>query len=238
MARPPLIGIILDEAPGGAGAFSRHPHYALRKHYFEGVEAAGAIGVGVSYSIPSFEGLLDICDGWLIPGGDYRFDPAWYVNAPPADVMIPTDRMRFEIYATRRLIERNAPLLGVCNGMQVMAGVMGGRMRYRSSDQHGDVAHYAPDGVALHSVSIEPGSRLHDALGAATLIVNSSHKEHVVSAGDGVVVTARARDGGLEAIELPANDFALGVQWHPELDSGQAGARLFQAFVAAARRQS
>jgi putative glutamine amidotransferase len=29
-------------------------------------------------------------------------------------------------------------------------------------------------------------------------------------------VSGRAADGVIEAIELPAHPFALGVQWHPE----------------------
>ena len=42
------------------------------------------------------------------------------------------------------------------------------------------------------------------------------------AAGAGVLVSARAPDGVVEAIELPDLPFALGVQWHPERLAGQA----------------
>jgi putative glutamine amidotransferase len=38
----------------------------------------------------------------------------------------------------------------------------------------------------------------------------------VRDAGAGVLVSARAPDGVIEAIELPDLPFAVGVQWHPE----------------------
>jgi putative glutamine amidotransferase len=39
--------------------------------------------------------------------------------------------------------------------------------------------------------------------------------------GKGVLVSAWAPDGVVEAIELPDHPFALGVQWHPEALAGR-----------------
>jgi gamma-glutamyl-gamma-aminobutyrate hydrolase PuuD len=39
----------------------------------------------------------------------------------------------------------------------------------------------------------------------------------------------------IEAIELPARRFALGVLWHPDADIEGAGAPVFAALVDAAR---
>ena len=52
----------------------------------------------------------------------------------------------------------------------------------------------------------------------------------------GLVATATAPDGVIEAIESPEQDFCLGVQWHPEnfWRTGEFDG-LFTAFVAAAR---
>jgi len=46
--------------------------------------------------------------------------------------------------------------------------------------------------------------------------VRCSHHQAIDRLGDGLVVTARAGDGLIEAVELPAARFVVGVQWHPE----------------------
>jgi putative glutamine amidotransferase len=53
------------------------------------------------------------------------------------------------------------------------------------------------------------------------LAVNSTHHQAVSRAGSGVLVSAWAPDGVVEAIELPDHPFALGVQWHPECLAGR-----------------
>jgi len=51
--------------------------------------------------------------------------------------------------------------------------------------------------------------------------------------GKGLVVSARAEDETIEAIELAGN-WVLGVQWHPErLTDAREHRALFEAFVAA-----
>src|SRR4029453_6003781 len=53
----------------------------------------------------------------------------------------------------------------------------------------------------------------------------------------GLVVSATAPDGVVEAVEDPTHRFCLGVQWHPEnfYRTGEFRA-LFEGFIAAARR--
>ena len=67
-----------------------------------------------------------------------------------------------------------------------------------------------------HAVEVAPGSRLHAIAGASRLEVNSAHHQAAGRVGPGVVVSGRAPDGVIEAIEAPGRRFCLGVQWHPE----------------------
>jgi putative glutamine amidotransferase len=95
-------------------------------------------------------------------------------------------------------------------------------------------------GIA-HDVWIAEGSLLErlmrETVESDICPVNRRHHQSVKAVGEGLVVTATAPDGVVEAIEDPAKRFCLGVQWHPEhfYRTGEFRA-LFEAFVAAARR--
>jgi putative glutamine amidotransferase len=59
-----------------------------------------------------------------------------------------------------------------------------------------------------------------------------SHHQSIDRIGKGLVPTAQADDGVIEAVELPAARFVMGVQWHPEEGDDT---RPFAALVAAAQ---
>ena len=90
-------------------------------------------------------------------------------------------------------------------------------------------------------MQIAPGSRLERALGSAvdgahTCRVNSRHHQSVDRVGSGLIPSASAPDGVVEAIEKPDSEFCVGVQWHPE-NFWRTGefAPLFDTFIRAAR---
>ncbi len=83
----------------------------------------------------------------------------------------------------------------------------------------------------MHPVEIKDGSRLASIVGASS-DVTSHHHQGLGRVGEGLVETAWAADGTLEAVEDPSLRFAVGVQWHPEAGEDAA---LFQALVEQAR---
>ena len=83
----------------------------------------------------------------------------------------------------------------------------------------------------MHPVEIKDGSRLASIVGAGS-DVTSHHHQGLGRVGDGLVETAWAADGTLEAVEDPSLRFAVGVQWHPEAEQDAA---LFEALVEQAR---
>jgi putative glutamine amidotransferase len=131
------------------------------------------------------------------------------------------------------------PVLGVCGGMQLMNVVRGGTLHQDLAADLGVATHEqpAPKDVPSHDVDVAPGSQLAALLGAGRLAVNSTHHQAIRDPGAGVLVTARAPDGVVEAIELPDLAFALGVQWHPEAAAAHEPrhAALYRGLVAAAR---
>jgi len=68
--------------------------------------------------------------------------------------------------------------------------------------------------------------------------VNTFHREALVDISEKVIVSACGSDGVVEAIEIPSQSFAMGVQWHPELFGTveHPGTLLFDAFISAAAR--
>jgi putative glutamine amidotransferase len=71
--------------------------------------------------------------------------------------------------------------------------------------------------------------------GTLRLEVNSAHHQAAGAVGAGVVVSGRAPDGVIEAIEVPGLRFCIGVQWHPEYRISAADDALFDALIEASR---
>ena len=89
----------------------------------------------------------------------------------------------------------------------------------------------------MHHIAPQAGSRVAQTSGAS-FQVSCFHHQAVDDIGAGLVVTARAEDGTVEAYEMPAYPaWFAAVQWHPEDTAATDPAQLalFRSFVAAAR---
>ena len=88
-----------------------------------------------------------------------------------------------------------------------------------------------------HNIDVIPESRLHSIAGSQLVDVNSMHHQALRDLGRDLVVTARAHDGLVEAVEHPGRRFVVGLQCHPEelYVERDWARRLFSDFVAAAR---
>ena len=88
----------------------------------------------------------------------------------------------------------------------------------------------------VHSIRVNPDTRLAGIIGAGEHDVNSRHHQAVDCVGGGLIVSARAADGVIEALELTGNaTFAVAVEWHPEdrVAVSSADRKLFEAFAQA-----
>jgi putative glutamine amidotransferase len=90
-----------------------------------------------------------------------------------------------------------------------------------------------------HAVRVETGSRLSQILGRdgadLSFATPTHHHQGIDKLGSGLIATAWAEDGTIEAFEPDqggAGPFLVAVQWHPEAGDDPS---LFRAFVAAAR---
>lgn len=222
-----------------SGSYSKRPHYAARTAYFEAVHRAGGLPMALPYLDAALDDYLKLCDGLVTPGGEYRFPEDWYGGPPSPEADMPP-RARFEIALTRAALDGDVPILGICAGMQVMAGVLGGTFYEDVRIDPGTLIDHLDEKPAeevAHDVRITAGTLLHRIVGGETMGVNTAHKEALKSLPEGLAINAVAPDGVIEGIEIPGKRFALGVQWHPEffLDDGSPHLALFRALVDAAR---
>jgi putative glutamine amidotransferase len=230
MKRRPRIAVIMDENTSVDGT-----RYDMTKAYFAGVHRAGGLPYGIPYLPDMAASVVEEFDGFLSTGGRFAFPDSWYrdgeVSRSPA-----SERLAVEQALMRGFLDRDKPVLGICNGMQVLAALNGCRLSpdVRSLGPH--ILDHDRRGF-LHPVIIRPGTTLARILGAETIAVNTFHREAVVDLSDSVIPSALAEDGIVEAIEIPSRRFALGVQWHQEafVEQDHPGNRIFAALVEAAQ---
>jgi len=116
----------------------------------------------------------------------------------------------------------------------VLNVVCGGSLHVHLPDHYGDrVAHrLMPRDISVHTVEIEPGSRLAQILGTTRTEVRSWHHQGIDRVGDGLRPIAWAEDGLIEAVEHVDHPWCIGVQWHPEMQlEDDAQQRIFRALL-------
>lgn len=237
----PLVGLTPDvgwsEARPGRPSSAR---YELKQAYADAVLAAGGLPVILPYSDDESAAAEAVarCDALVITGGAFDIPPELYAQERHARLgETRPRRTQYEQQVLRGALHAGVPVLGVCGGMQLLAVELGGTLFQ-------DIGAELPQALDHeqkhdprrpgHAARVEEGTRLRAVVGAAQLQVNSTHHQAVRDPGR-ARICAVAPDGVVEAIELPGDVFALGVQWHPELLEDAAHLRLYQALVAAAR---
>ena len=190
--------------------------------------------------------LLAGCQGVLVPGGfGYR-------------------GVEGMIIAARHARTKNIPYLGICLGMQIAViefarHVLGWRDANSTEfkpdceypvidlmpDQHGVMELGGTLRLGAYPCQVAGGSLLEKIYGSRLIRERHRHRYEFSSVHreafgrGGMEMSGLSPDGRLvEAVEIPANHFFVGVQYHPEFKSRPNRAQpLFRDFVAAAARE-
>ena len=233
------------------------------RQYAEAVEQAGGIAVPVPLkeAQSTLARIASSCSGVLLPGCANDVDPEKYgAQRIPECNAKDGPREAVDDLLLQDAFNLHKPILGICYGLQSLNVWRNGSLiqdltRYfeapgQESQASARVDHKPGRTVQhAHPVAVDPGSHLAQILNDAAdvehapdvlrLSVNSSHHQAIQQAGDQLRIVARSPlDGVIEALESPAADqFILGVQWHPERtrEASSASRAIFQAFVQAVR---
>ena len=204
---------------------------ALGLTYMRAVELAGGVPVVLPPLENGLETLLDRLDGICLSGGP-DLDPVAY-GARAHELLGPTEPAldRFELELARAADAAGLPLLGICRGAQALNVARGGTLHQHVEDHRQTELATQP----VHAVRIAPRSRVSRVMKTRATQVNSFHHQAVDELGHGLVASAWAPDGTIEAIEDRRHAFLLGVQWHAEtLVEAPGQLALFRALVEAA----
>lgn len=234
----PVVGVTIDFLP--ARGWSK---YTVYDRYVHALRAAGALPIILPPEPAEIPRQLDLVDGVVLPGGD-DLDPSLW-GEEPVGGLIPSDprRTAHELALVAACLDHDVPLFGVCLGLQALNVARGGSIVQALPP--GPVTHHdaALDCGLRHDAELVAGTRLAAAMDrpdGGVISINSFHRQAPGRVGDGLIVCARARDGVIEALEHPERRFAVGVQWHPDVDhaTDEGSAALWRSFVAACARKA
>ena len=166
-----------------------------------------------------------------------------------------------KILTARFCREKDIPYLGICLGMQVAvidfarhvcglsdanSGEFDELSRNKVIDFLPDQSHQVDKGGTLrlgaYPCRIAEGTKMAACYGKAEITERHRHRYEFNNdyrqplADAGLVISGTSPDGSIvETVEVPGNDFFVGVQFHPEFKSRPNRAHpLFKAFIAAA----
>jgi len=204
--------------------------------YVDAVQAAGGVPIIVPQVHERDDALaiLNRLDAMIFTGGaDIR--PERYGEGLHSKTKLVTDRRETSDFMfAEAAIERDMPVMAICYGCQLLNVALGGTLYQDVPDQIGsEIAHASSEApYPRHMVRIEPGTKLAGILQAKEVLANSSHHQAVKSVAEPVIISARAEDGVIEAIESTTHRHILGIQWHPErLIDEEKHLALFRALV-------
>jgi gamma-glutamyl-gamma-aminobutyrate hydrolase PuuD len=230
MTRRPVIGLTMYEEQTRWGVWDV-PAVLLPSTYVRSVLAVGGVPVLLPPAPDAIAAAIPGLDGLILTGGP-DIDPRRYGQTPLETTQPPRpDRDDAELQLLGDATRDGIPVLGVCRGLQLMNVARGGTLIQHLPAEIGSREHSpAPAVYGRHPIEVTSGTRL-AGFGLAGDVA-CSHHQAISEVGAGLVVSALAADGTIEAIEDPARPFFVGVQWHPEVGTDTA---LFSALVAAAR---
>lgn len=237
----PIIGIISSRSEDSNPFLTKT---SFNETYVKRIIEAGGIPIGIIFPNDEFNtDVLDLCDGFVMQGG----------------LNIYSSNINTVHYA----FLNKKPILGICMGFQTMAGYEYLRSKYgmftykdvssffKPEDEvdfiekktgHDELNPFCLSKIekSKHMVLLDKNSKLANIFKKTYLNMPSVHswcvKDDVFVKNTIYKVVGRSDDDNIEAIEsVTSNWWAIGVQFHPELEEDNLD--LFKSLVNEAKRR-
>lgn len=232
--RKPVIGMIAPRNTEVDRPFNNYTKFV--NTYFSRIIECGGIPIGIVFPDGKFDkDVMELCDGFVLLGG------------PLIESC--------QINAVKYAFDNKKPILGICLGMQTMAGFNWVNNNFGNMISYSEIDSYFKPGYeeyflekienhnelnpfylsqiekAKHDVLLDD-SLLYKIYGQSIISVPSLHnfavKNDIFDDSSIFKVVGKSPDGVIEAIEaVDENHFMVGVQFHPELEDKV----LFKEFV-------
>ncbi len=119
---------------------------------------------------------------------------------------------------TKEIFEQNLPILGICYGWQIMAKLLGGKVKNTSKE-------YGPEKITINNAI-----GVLDKLPKKPFQVYVSHGDSVITLPKGFEATASTKTVAFTAVENTAKKL-YGVQFHPEVHHTENGLEVLRNFA-------
>ncbi|MGM0125094.1 hypothetical protein IGI37_002491 [Enterococcus sp. AZ194] len=233
----PIIGIAGNQLIHATEVFNGNFVTYTPQGFVDGVLEAGGLPLILPISAPKkAKDYIKSIDKLLLAGGQ-DVSPRMY-HEEPQPTLEETNYARdiFEAELIKEAILQKKPILTVCRGTQLLNVVLGGTL-YQDLSQYDQwrVKHAqqptAPQ-FSTHSITVFSESQIGQLIPDKTY-VNSYHHQALKELAPGLIATAWAADGIIEAVESSEGLPILGVQWHPELTRSveEKEQKIFDYFV-------
>jgi putative glutamine amidotransferase len=227
VGRLPLIGVSTYLEAGARWGVWELEAALLPVGYPRLVQRAGGLAAMLPPDEPErAAAVVARLDGLVIAGGP-DVEPVRYGAAPHPRTGPPARaRDAWELALIEAALAAHVPLLGICRGMQLLNVALGGTLVQHIAG-HAEVV-----GVFGHHPVKPVAGTLYATAVPEETSVPTYHHQAVDRLGTGLIPSAYAEDGTVEAVELPSSAaWVLGVQWHPEMGDD---VRVMRALVEAA----
>ncbi|MCG7343353.1 gamma-glutamyl-gamma-aminobutyrate hydrolase family protein [Sporosarcina sp. ACRSL] len=219
--------------------------HTLQNTYIQAVIAGGGLPIIIPTGVErDVQQLTSLLDGLIISGGG-DMNPLLFNEEPLQQLgSVTPERDTNELTLVKHMLALDKPILGICRGHQVLNVAFGGTL-YQDIISQSATPLLQHDQKAkrehpTHSVHIEKGTILESIANAEKILVNSFHHQALKDIPSPLIVSGRASDGIVEAVESTDHRFVVGVQWHPEAlrqSDDQVSIRLFDAYLKACQER-
>jgi len=240
----PLIGITCSRLVGGSWGLYSRGHFMdyTFAEYSQAVLAAGGapVLIPVAQNTESIANILGALGGLILSGGP-DVNPRFYGEQPLdglGEVDEGLDLMESRWHGRPSTgTSRPSPF---ARGIQVLNVSQKGTLYQDVASQISDAINHGQKRTRAFSpiwfaLPRTPGS---PRFGERGNLGEQQAPPSVKAPGPGLIVSARASDGVIEALEHPGKRFVLGVQWHPEgtWQHDLCSQKLFEALIQEAGR--